>query len=88
MLKTALRFLLLRFLPGRLVPLLTVIEVVRFIRRLRGGKAPVAVPPRRLRTVGDGPGRNPSDAKIASDGVAADPFSPDVSGAGVRPPRS
>lgn len=61
MLKTALRFLLLRFLPRRLVPLLTVLEVVRMVRRLRGrGKTPVAAPPRRLRTVGDGPGRDPA----------------------------
>lgn len=60
MLKTAFRFLLLRFLPGRLVPLLTVIEVVRLVRRLwKGRSMPVATPPRRLRTVGDRPGRNP-----------------------------
>ena len=52
MLKTALRFFLLRFLPRRLVPLLTVIELVRLVRRLRG-RGPVPVAPRRLRTVGD-----------------------------------
>jgi len=63
MLKTALRFLLLRFLPRRLVPLLTIIEIVRLVRRVRGRRStPVASPPRRLRTVGDGPGRNPADA--------------------------
>lgn len=62
MLKTALRFLLLRFLPRRLVPLLTVIEVVRLVRRLRSRPpTPVAAPPRRMRTVGDGPGRSPTD---------------------------
>lgn len=67
MLKTALRFLLLRFLPHRLVPLLTVIEVVRLVRRLRARRStPVATPPRRLRTVGDGPGRNPADGADAT----------------------
>lgn len=68
MLKTAVRFLLLRFLPRRLVPVLTVIEVVRLVRRLGGGRrsTPVATPPRRLRTVGDGPGRNPTDPAEAS----------------------
>lgn len=63
MLKTALRFLLLRFLPRRLVPLLTVIEIVRLVRRVRGRRStPAATPPRRLRTVGDGPGRDPAEA--------------------------
>ncbi|MEO6206435.1 MAG: hypothetical protein ABIP77_00610 [Candidatus Limnocylindrales bacterium] len=52
MLKNALRFLLLRVLPRRLVPLLTVIEVVRLVRRLRG-RGPVPAAPRRMRTVGD-----------------------------------
>lgn len=52
MLKTALRFFLLRFLPRRLVPILTVIELVRLVRRLRG-RGPVPVAPRRMRTVGD-----------------------------------
>lgn len=49
MLMQGLRFFLLRFLPRRLVPLLTVIEVFRLIQRLRRrGPAPVA--PRRLVT--------------------------------------
>ena len=33
-----LRFLLLRFLPRRLIPLLMVWEVVQVVRRLRGGR--------------------------------------------------
>ena len=53
MLKTALRFFLLRFLPRRLVPLLTVIELVRLVHRVRG-RGPTPVAPSRLRTGGDG----------------------------------
>jgi hypothetical protein len=49
MLSTALRFLLLRFLPGRLMPLLTAIEVIRLVRRLRA-RRPDPVPPRRIVT--------------------------------------
>lgn len=49
MLKTAFRFLLLRVLPRRLVPILTAIEVIRFVRRLR---RPKPVPPRRVITSG------------------------------------
>ena len=50
MLKQAMRFLLLRFLPRRLVPILAAIEVVRLVQRLRRpGPEPVA--PRRLVTV-------------------------------------
>jgi hypothetical protein len=50
MIKQALRFALLRFLPRRLLPLLTAIEVVRLVRRMRRpGPEPVA--PRRLVTV-------------------------------------
>jgi len=33
-----LRFLLLRFLPRRLLPILMVVEVVRLIRRVLGGR--------------------------------------------------
>lgn len=66
MLKTALRFFLLRFLPRRLVPILTVIELVRLVRRLRG-RGPVPVAPRRLRTVGDG---------TVGDGTVAPPTTP------------
>jgi hypothetical protein len=54
MLGSALRFFLLRFLPRRLVPILTAIEVVRLIRRLRRG-SPEPVPPRRLVTSGSVP---------------------------------
>jgi hypothetical protein len=53
MLKQGLRFLLLRFLPRRLVPILAAMEVVRVIQRLRR-RGPEPVAPRRLDTV-DGP---------------------------------
>lgn len=56
MLKTALRFLLLRVLPRRLVPILTAIELFRFVRRLR---RPKPVPPRRITT--SGPRVRPTD---------------------------
>jgi hypothetical protein len=55
MLKQGLRFFLLRFLPRRLVPILTAIEIVRLIQRQRR-RAPEPVAPRRLVTV-DGPDR-------------------------------
>jgi len=51
MLRTALRFFLLRFLPRRLIPILTAVEIVRLIQRLRRG-APEPVRPRRLVTSG------------------------------------
>lgn len=44
-------WLLLRFLPRRLLPLLAVYEVVKIARRLRG--APNARPPARIRLSGD-----------------------------------
>ena len=37
MLKTAARFLLLRFLPRRIVPIVTVVEAVLFVRSIRRG---------------------------------------------------
>ena len=51
MLRTALRFFLLRFLPRRLIPILTAVEIVRLIQRVRRG-APDPVRPRRLVTSG------------------------------------
>ena len=51
MLKTGLRFFLLRFLPRRLIPILTAVEIVRLIQRLRRG-SPEPVRPRRLVTSG------------------------------------
>jgi hypothetical protein len=54
MLKQGLRLLLLRFLPRRLLPILTVIEIARLIRNRR--RVPKPVPPRRLVTV-EGPER-------------------------------
>jgi hypothetical protein len=63
MLMQGLRFFLLRFLPRRLVPILTAIEVVRLIQRLRRrGPGPVA--PRRLVTV-EGP-----DQAVVEDPIA------------------
>lgn len=44
------RFLLLRVLPRRLLPILTVIEVIRFIRRLRGDRSVPVNAPIRSRT--------------------------------------
>jgi hypothetical protein len=54
MLKQGLRLFLLRFLPRRLLPILTVIEIARLIRNRR--RTPQPVPPRRLVTV-EGPER-------------------------------
>jgi hypothetical protein len=54
MLKQGLRLFLLRFLPRRLVPILTAIEIVRLIRARRRG--PETITPRRLVTT-DGPDR-------------------------------
>ena len=45
-----LRFLLLRFLPRRLVPLLFLLEVFRLIRRWQTRDDPTVNPPRRLRS--------------------------------------
>jgi hypothetical protein len=47
--KNFLRFMLLRILPGRLIPSLTVFEVLMLIRRLRKSR-PAPVTPRRLVT--------------------------------------
>lgn len=45
-----LRFLLLRFLPRRVLPILTAIEIYRLIQRLRR-RGPEPVAPRRIVTV-------------------------------------
>jgi hypothetical protein len=47
--KNFLRFMLLRVLPHRLIPFLTVFEVIMLIRRLRKSR-PAPVTPRRLVT--------------------------------------
>ncbi len=49
MLSQGLRFLLLRFLPRRVVPILTAIEIFRLVRRLRR-RGPEPVAPRRIVT--------------------------------------
>lgn len=43
-----LRFLFLRFLPRRLVPLLTLFEIYRLFRRWQTRNEPPIAPPRRL----------------------------------------
>ena len=50
MLSKALRLILLRFLPRRVVPILAAIEIFRLIQRLRR-RGPDPVAPRRLVTV-------------------------------------
>ena len=55
MLLQTLRLLMLRVLPRRLVPFLTVIELILLVRRMRR-RGPQPVAPRRLVTV-DGPDR-------------------------------
>lgn len=50
MLSQGLRFLLLRFLPRRVLPILTAIEIFRMVQRLRR-RGPEPVAPRRLVTV-------------------------------------
>ena len=50
MLSQALRFFLLRFLPRRVIPILTAIEIYRLIQRLRR-RSPDPVAPRRIVTV-------------------------------------
>lgn len=52
MLSQGLRFLLLRFLPRRVVPILTAIEIFRLVQRLRR-RGPEPAAPRRIVTVGD-----------------------------------
>jgi hypothetical protein len=55
MLMQTLRLLMLRVLPRRLVPILTVVELILLIRRMRR-RGPQPVAPRRLITV-NGPDR-------------------------------
>jgi hypothetical protein len=63
MLSRALRLLLFRFLPRRVLPILTAIEIVRLIQRLRR-RGPEPVAPRRLVTV-DGSDRPETAAEAA-----------------------
>jgi hypothetical protein len=49
------RFLLLRFLPRRLVPLLFLLEIVRLVRRWQTRDDPVAPAPKRVGPVWDAP---------------------------------
>ena len=50
MLSQSLRFMLLRYLPRRIVPLLTAYEIFRLVQRLRRSR-PQPVAPRRIVTV-------------------------------------
>jgi hypothetical protein len=75
MLKTAARFLLLRFLPRRIVPIVTVVEALLFVRSIRNRSKVKVNPPTQSRTappeaattglattepVGNGPARTDS----------------------------
>ena len=48
-----LRFLFLRFLPRRLIPLLTLFEIYRLFRRFQSRNEPQIAPPRRLNPEAD-----------------------------------
>jgi hypothetical protein len=56
MLSQGLRLMFLRYLPRRLVPLLTAYEIFRLVQRMRR-RGPQPVPPRRIVTV-DPPDRS------------------------------
>jgi hypothetical protein len=67
MLRQGLRFLLLRFLPRRVVPILTAIEIFRLVQHLRR-RGPEPVAPRRIVTIDDAPSRRakpPTSPRIA-----------------------
>ena len=55
MLKTAARFLLLRFLPRRIVPIVTVVEAVLFVRSIRRRSRVKVNRPSESRTAPPGP---------------------------------
>lgn len=73
--KNLFRFLLLRVLPHRLIPFLTVFEVLMLIRRLRRPK-PVATPPRRIVTSAPPGGRIPAASAPATTSAPVEPFGP------------
>ena len=62
MLSQGLRFLLLRFLPRRVLPILTAIEIFRLVQRLRR-RGPEPVAPRRIVTIDDTPSRRDDPPK-------------------------
>jgi hypothetical protein len=76
MIKTAARLLLLRVLPGRLIPLVTVAEAVmllRSVRRRRRGTVAVNTPPRsRTAPPPPAPGIVPASADASAE-AAVDP---------------
>ena len=55
MLKTALRFLLLRVLPRRILPIVTVVEAVLFVRSIRNRSKTRVNPPSASRTAPPAP---------------------------------
>jgi hypothetical protein len=55
------RFLLLRFLPRRLLPLLTVLEIIRLVRRFQT-RGRTATEPRPMKRVGPDPASYRSDS--------------------------
>jgi hypothetical protein len=55
MLKTAARFLLLRFLPRRIVPIVTVVEALLFVRSIRNRSRVKVNPPSKSRTAPPAP---------------------------------
>jgi hypothetical protein len=55
MLKTAARFLLLRFLPRRIVPIVTVVEALLFVRSIRNRSRVKVNPPSKSRTATTAP---------------------------------
>ena len=62
MLSQGLRFLLLRFLPRRILPILTAIEIFRLVQRLRR-RGPEPVAPRRIVTIDDARSRRDEPPK-------------------------
>lgn len=55
MLKTAARFLLFRFLPRRILPIVTVVEAIMFLRSFRKRSTVRVNDPRRSRTAPPAP---------------------------------
>jgi hypothetical protein len=71
MLKTAARFLFLRVLPRRIVPIVTIIEAVLFVRGIRNRSKKTRI-------------NAPSDSRTAPPSRVADPSSPRTRPAATR----
>ncbi len=75
MLKTAARLLLLRVLPRRILPIVTVVEVLLFLRSIRKGSRVRVNPPTRSRTAPPLPvAGNPSTTTPAAPASSAPPL--------------